>query len=110
MIGAAYEEVPAFYSVLAERPEFLNLHWERDRAVMTGGELTALERHLIGLGVAATRHANYAVGWQTRRLLALGLGRAEILEAIMVIEAFNKNNKFTAGMLIDLGVWRQRSD
>ncbi len=104
-ITEAYAEVPVYYRILAMRPESLTLLWGRDRAVMNESKFTPIERHLIGLGVAATRGAEYGVGWHSRRLIELDLDRLDILEAIMVIDAFNKNTKFTEGMHLDLGVW-----
>lgn len=106
-ISAAYAEVPVHYRILAMHEQSLSLLWRRDRAVMTEGTFTDVERQLIGLGVAATRGAEYSVAWHSRRLLELDLDRLDILEAIMVIDAFNKNNKFTEGMQLDLGVWGQ---
>lgn len=109
-ISEAYSEVPVFYRILAMRSESLSLLWQRDRAVMNEGKFTEIERHLIGLGVAATRAADYGVGWHSRRLIELGLDRLDILEAIMVIDAFNKNSKFTEGMQLDLGVWKSSAE
>ncbi len=106
-IREALGEVPVHYRVLARDPQFLKLHWQRERGILLGGAIDRPVKHLVSLGVAASRGARYLVAWHGAAARRLGVTEDQLFEALMVIDAFNKNNAFTEGLQLELGVWGQ---
>jgi AhpD family alkylhydroperoxidase len=102
--------VPLYYRVLANHPDYLKIIWEREKATMLEGKLDRCAKEFIALAVSATRGAEYSIRFHTEQLTLLGVTKEELFEAIMVIEIFNKNNKFTEGLLLTPGVWQPKEE
>lgn len=108
-IRQALGDVPLYYRLLARKRAFLQLIWDREQGVMRQGHIALRDKHLMALAVAATRGAHYAVRWHTAALQRLGVEEDAIFEGLMVCDLFNKNNTFTEGLLLEMGVWGQLS-
>ena len=104
-IREVYPDVPVYFRIIAQRPEYLRVLWGRERAVVLEAKLDRDVLHLIGLAVSATRGAAYGVRWHGDRLEELGMAEDTVLEAIMVCQLFNMNNTFTQGLQLEMGLW-----
>lgn len=103
-------QVPLYYEVMANDPTHLELVWSREKAIMHEGKIPRAEKELIALAVSATNGCGYSCKLHFEGAKRLGLTDGEILEALWVVDLFNKNNRFLDALQIPLGVWAEKGD
>ena len=108
-ITAEFGQVPLYYEVMANEPEHLKLVWAREKAIMLEGNISRADKELIALAVSAINGCGYSCKLHFHAAKRLGLSEPQILEALWVVDLFNKNNKFLDALQIPLGVWADKA-
>jgi AhpD family alkylhydroperoxidase len=97
--------LPTYYQIMARDPQWLAQVWEREVGCLFSGNLDRLEKHYVALAAASSRGAAYSVRLQTDLLQQSGATDYQLWEALRVIALFNHNARYTAGLLLQPGVW-----
>jgi AhpD family alkylhydroperoxidase len=102
-------QVPSFF---AEMPDdTLAREWEEWKHFqMEDTALTAREKHLIGLGVAAATHCPYCVYFHRAAASMMGASDAQIEEAARFAAETTKYSTYLHGLQVDLQEFKQQSD
>lgn len=103
-------QIPIYYEVMANDLEHLELVWSREKAIMGKGKIPRADKELIALAVSAMNGCSYSCKLHFDIAKRLGMTDGQILEALWVVDLFNKNNKFLDALQIPLGVWAEKGD
>jgi len=93
--------LPLYYQVMAGDVSHLTGVWEREKAAMTQGELPSLDKALYALATSVTNGASYSVQLRHTLCRRAGVTDEQLMEALQVVELFNNNNRFTAGLQLE---------
>lgn len=93
--------VPNLFKAMGHHPAYLETTWARVKAIMGPGKLDRKTKEIIAVAVSATNGCEYCVNAHTAALKRLGVGDAEILEIMAVVDLFNGFNRFLDGLLIE---------
>jgi AhpD family alkylhydroperoxidase len=102
-------QVPSFF---AEMPDdTLAREWEEWKHFqMDDTALTAREKHLIGLGVAAATHCPYCTYFHRAAASMMGASDAQIEEAARFAADTTKYSTYLHGLQVDLQEFKQQAD
>jgi AhpD family alkylhydroperoxidase len=109
-IEATIGSVPTFWKLFPE--EGVAGAWAENKAVMMNPKtaLSAKEKHLIALGVAAQIPCSYCIYAHTAAAKLNGATDAEIREAVAVAAIVRHGSTVANGMQEDLAVFKQETD
>ncbi len=97
----ALSRAPAVFERIAANEAYLTTSWKRYQAVVTGGEINAPTKQLMGLAVAIAKANAYMVTFQKREIRRAGLSEGQELEAIAVADFFEGFDSFAHALHID---------
>jgi AhpD family alkylhydroperoxidase len=102
-------QVPSFF---AEMPDdTLAREWDEWKHFqMDDTALTAREKHLIGLGVAAATHCPYCAYFHRAAASMLGASDAQIEEAARFAADTTKYSTYLHGLQVDLQEFKKQAD
>ena len=95
------EGVPAVWRALAGNPFYLDATWQKERALMADGRLTALDKRRVGLAVAMNARVRYGIEYHAAVLRHAGGTDADLLEILGVVDHYNSLNLITTAMQIE---------
>ncbi|HUY98472.1 MAG TPA: carboxymuconolactone decarboxylase family protein [Verrucomicrobiae bacterium] len=95
------ERVPNYWKALAHRPAYLAATWAKLKEVMGEGALDRRTKEIIAVAVSATNNCSYCLSSHTDALRSLGLGDAELLELMAVVDFFNGSNAVASGLKVE---------
>ena len=81
----------------AAAPDAMKAFWEFDKAVFKEGEISALNKQLIAVGVALTTQCVYCIEIHTKEARAAGATDAQLAEATTVAAAIRAGGAITHG-------------
>jgi len=108
LLGEIEDELgvlPDYYRAMANDEEYLEVVWKRHRDYVLSGDIDRIEKEFVSFAVSVANNAPGAVRSHKRTLSEMGATEAEIFEAMEVCEIFQKNNTFTSGIRLELGLW-----
>ncbi len=103
-IKTTFGVIPSLFKAMAHQPEYLDASWQKVKAVMGPGKLDRKTKELIAVAVSAVNNCAYCVNAHTAALRRLGVGDAEIVELMAVVDLFSGFNKFLDGLRIESDV------
>ncbi len=95
------ERVPNYWKALAHRPEYLAATWAKLKEVMAEGALDRRTKEIIAVAVSATNACRYCLQSHTDALRSLGVGDAELVELMAVVDFFNGSNAVASGLQVE---------
>lgn len=97
--------VPNLFKVMAHHPAYLKASWERVKVVMGPGLLERKTKEMIAVAVSAVNGCDYCVSAHTAALKGMGVGDAELVELMAVVDLFSGFNKMLEGLQVtpDIG-------
>lgn len=95
------QRVPNYWKALAHRPEYLKATWEKLKAVMAESALDRRTKEIIAVAVSATNNCSYCLSSHTDALRAMGMGDAELVELMAVVDFFNGSNAVASGLKVE---------
>jgi AhpD family alkylhydroperoxidase len=102
-------QVPSFFAEMPD--ETLAREWAEWKSSQLGDTaLTAREKHLIGLGVAAATHCQYCTYFHRAAAGMMGATDAQIEEAARFASDTAKYSTYLYGLQIDLAEFRKQAD
>ncbi|MFA7280844.1 MAG: carboxymuconolactone decarboxylase family protein [Sterolibacterium sp.] len=103
--------VPNLFKVMAYNPAYLKANWERVKIIMGPGLIERKTKEMIAVAVSATNGCDYCVNAHTAALKAMGVGDAELVELMAVVDLFSGFNKLLEGLQVtsDIGVGSRAS-
>jgi AhpD family alkylhydroperoxidase len=107
-IEATLGSVPTSWKLLPE--DAVAAVWAEQKAINSSTTLTAKEKHLIALGVAAQIPCAYCVYGHTAAAKLNGATDAEIKEAVMVAAFVRQMSTVSNGMALDFAEFRKETD
>ena len=93
--------VPNYWKALANQPAVLAVSWEKLKTVMAEGALDRRTKEIIAVAVSATNNCDYCLQSHTDALRSLGLGDAELVELMAVVDFFNGSNATASGLKVE---------
>ncbi|HUY56348.1 MAG TPA: carboxymuconolactone decarboxylase family protein [Candidatus Micrarchaeaceae archaeon] len=93
--------VPNYWKALANQPAVLAVTWEKLKTVMAEGALDRRTKEIIAVAVSATNNCDYCLRSHTDALRGLGLGDAELVELMAVVDFFNGSNAVASGLKVE---------
>jgi AhpD family alkylhydroperoxidase len=93
--------VPNLFKAMAHHPAYLEVTWQRYKAIMLSGKLDRRTKEIIALAVSATNNCEYCVNAHTALLKGMGLDDAAIVELISVVDLYSGFNKFLDGLRVE---------
>lgn len=102
--------VPNYWKALANQPAVLAVSWEKLKTVMAEGALDRRTKEIIAVAVSATNNCDYCLQSHTDALRSLGLGDAELVELMAVVDFFNGSNAVASGLRVEYSPPVPRSD
>ena len=78
----------------------LAVTWEKLKTVMAEGALDRRTKEIIAVAVSATNNCDYCLQSHTDALRSLGLGDAELVELLAVVDFFNGSNAMASGLKV----------
>ncbi|HVA21124.1 MAG TPA: carboxymuconolactone decarboxylase family protein [Candidatus Micrarchaeia archaeon] len=93
--------VPNYWKAIAHRPEYLAATWAKLKAVMAEGRLDRRTKEIIAVAVSATNNCHDCLHSHTDALRSLGVGDAELLELMAVVDFFNGSNAVASGLQVE---------
>lgn len=106
-IKEALSTLPVYYQIMANDPGFLESVWEREKAAIFSGSLKRREKEYVAFAVSIANLAPYSIRLRKSLLAGMGASDEELFEALEVVEIFHKNTKFTEGLQLESGVWKE---
>lgn len=94
-------KVPNFWRAIAHNPAYLRAEWDKLNAIMDNGALDRRTKEIIAVAVSATNNCDYCLSSHIDNLRALGMGDAEIVELLSVVDFFNGSNAVASGLKIE---------
>jgi AhpD family alkylhydroperoxidase len=108
-ITATLGQVPSFFAQMPD--ETLAREWEEWKHFqMSDTELTAREKHLIGLGVAAATHCPYCTYFHTAAAKMMGATDKQVEEASRFASDTAKYSAYLHGLGIDINEFKRQAD
>ena len=101
MTSRKLAKVPNYWKALAHQPALLAVTWERLKTVMAEGALDRRTKEIIAVAVSATNNCDYCLHSHTDALRGLGLGDAELVELMSVVDFFNGSNAMASGLKVE---------
>jgi len=97
--------VPELFKVMAHHPAYLKASWERVKVVMGPGLIERKTKEMIAVAVSAVNGCEYCVSAHTAALKGMGVGDAELVELMAVVDLFSGFNKMLEGLQVaaDIG-------
>lgn len=92
------DRIPALWQGLLAHPVYLEAVWRREQAVMAGGDLTKVQKRVIGYAVAVNSGSVYMLDWYAAALRRLGLDERAFVEILAVVDYFSNLNTLAVGM------------
>ncbi len=99
--------LPTYYQIMANDPGFLESVWGREKATMLAGNLDRKDKQFVAFATSVVNLAPYSIRLHKSKLMSMGATNEELFEALEVVEIFHKNNKFTEGLQLEPGLWKQ---
>lgn len=98
--------VPNLFKVMAHNPEYLKASWQRVKVIMGPGLIDRKTKEMIAVAVSATNGCDYCVNAHTAALKSMGIGDAELVELMSVVDLFSGFNKLLECLQVksDMGV------
>ncbi|MDP1613152.1 MAG: carboxymuconolactone decarboxylase family protein [Sulfuritalea sp.] len=98
--------VPNLFKVMAHNPAYLKASWERVKVIMEPGLIDRKTKEMIAVAVSAVNGCDYCVSAHTAALKGMGVGDAELVELMAVVDLFSGFNKMLEGLQVapDIGV------
>lgn len=100
--------LPLYYLFMARDPKYLESVWGREKIVMLEGRLPWREKEYLALASSIVNRAPYSISLHREIFRRNGATEDELLEAVSVVEVFTKNNVYTTGLNLPLGVWERK--
>ena len=107
-IEATLGSVPTSWKLLPE--DAVAAVWAEQKAINSSTTLSAKEKHLIALGVAAQIPCAYCVYGHTAAAKLNGATDAEIKEAVMVAAFIRQMSTVSNGMALDFAEFKKETD
>jgi len=102
-------QVPSFFAAMPD--ETLAREWAEWKSSQLGDTaLTAREKHLIGLGVAAATHCQYCTYFHRAAAGMMGATDAQLEEAARFASDTAKYSTYLHGLQIDLTEFKKQAD
>ena len=101
MTSRKLAKVPNYWKALANQPAVLAVTWEKLKTVMAEGALDRRTKEIIAVAVSATNNCDYCLQSHTDALRSLGLGDAELVELLAVVDFFNGSNAMASGLKVE---------
>ncbi|MGC2192568.1 MAG: carboxymuconolactone decarboxylase family protein [Candidatus Dormiibacterota bacterium] len=101
MTSRKLARVPNYWKALANQPAVLAVTWEKLKTVMAEGALDRRTKQIIAVAVSATNNCDYCLQSHTDALRSLGLGDAELVELMAVVDFFNGSNAMASGLKVE---------
>ncbi|HVB14577.1 MAG TPA: carboxymuconolactone decarboxylase family protein [Candidatus Dormibacteraeota bacterium] len=101
MTSRKLAKVPNYWKALANQPGVLEVSWEKFKTVMAEGALDRRTKEIIAVAVSATNNCAYCLQSHTDALRSLGLGDAELVELMAVVDFFNGSNAMASGLMVE---------
>jgi AhpD family alkylhydroperoxidase len=102
-------QVPGFFASMPD--DTLAREWEEWKHFqMEDTALTAREKHLIGLGVAAAAHCPYCTYFHRAAAGMMGASDAQIEEAARFASDTSKYSTYLHGLQIDIQEFKKQAD
>ncbi|MGH7642320.1 MAG: carboxymuconolactone decarboxylase family protein [Candidatus Dormibacteria bacterium] len=101
MTSRKLAQVPNYWKALANQPALLAVTWEKLKVVMAEGALDRQTKEIIAVAVSATNNCDYCLNSHTDALRGLGLGDAELVELMAVVDFFNGSNALASGLKVE---------
>ncbi|MGH9063323.1 MAG: carboxymuconolactone decarboxylase family protein [Acidimicrobiales bacterium] len=95
------ERVPNFWKAIANDPEYLRNEWTKLQTIMSSGSIDRKVKEMIAVAVSATNSCDYCTRRHTDALRALGVGDAELVELLSVVDFFNGSNAVATGLKVE---------
>ena len=93
--------VPNYWRAMAAFPDYLEVTWNKYKAVMLGGKLDLRTKEIIALAVSATNGCDYCINSHTAAVKRLGLDDATVVEIMAVVDFYNASNRVTTGLQLE---------
>jgi alkylhydroperoxidase family enzyme len=93
--------IPAVWRALAANPFYLDATWQKERALMGDGRLTALDKRRVALAVAMNARVRYWIEYHAAVLRHAGGTDADLLEILGVVDHYNSLNLITTAMQVE---------
>jgi AhpD family alkylhydroperoxidase len=102
-------QVPSFFARMPD--ETLEREWNEWKYFqMQDTALTAREKHLIGLGVAAATHCPYCSYFHSAAAKMMGASDAQLEEAARFASDTAKYSTYLHGLQVDIGEFKKQAD
>ncbi|HUY10343.1 MAG TPA: carboxymuconolactone decarboxylase family protein [Candidatus Dormibacteraeota bacterium] len=101
MTSRKLARVPNYWKALAHQPALLATTWEKLKVVMAEGALDRQTKEIIAVAVSATNNCDYCLQSHTDALRGMGLGDAELVELMAVVDFFNGSNAMASGLKVE---------
>jgi len=102
-------QVPSFFAAMPD--ETLAREWAEWKSSQLGDTaLTAREKHLIGLGVAAATHCQYCTYFHRAAAGMMGATEAQLEEAARFASDTAKYSAYLYGLQTDLPAFKKQAD
>jgi AhpD family alkylhydroperoxidase len=102
-------QVPDFFATMPD--ETLEHEWPEWKAFQLGDTaLTAREKHLIGVGVAAATHCPYCTYFHRAAAGMMGASDAQLEEAVRFASDTAKYSSYLHGLGIDIDQFKRQAD
>lgn len=101
MTSRKLAKVPNYWKALANQPALLVVTWEKLKVVMAEGALDRRTKEIIAVAVSATNNCDYCLHSHTDALRGMGLGDAELVELMAVVDFFNGSNAVASGLKVE---------
>ena len=99
MTSRKLAKVSNYWKALANQPALLVVIWEKLKVVMADGALDRRTKEIIA--VSATNNCGYCLHGHTDALRGMGLGDAELVELMAVVDFFNGSNAVASGLKVE---------
>jgi AhpD family alkylhydroperoxidase len=108
-IVATLGRVPSFFTQMPD--ETLEREWREWKSFqLSDTVLTAREKHLIGLGVAAATHCPYCTYFHTSAARMMGASDKQLEEASRMASDTAKYSTYLHGLGIDINDFKREAD
>lgn len=101
-------QVPEYYRVMANAPDYLEVVWTRERVTLLEGSLDRLDKEFVAWAVSVTNDAPHSIRYREAVLEDLGATDEQLFEALQTTEIFEKNNVYTSGLQLEAGLWAEQ--
>jgi hypothetical protein len=93
--------VPTIWRVLGRNPHYLEATWRKEMALMAAGQLSALDKRRVALGVAMATRSRYMIEYHAAVLRHGGDTDRDLLEVLGVVDHYTTLNTLSDAMQIE---------